>query len=155
MKNFEVPLHRVTNDDDLLTHGLLTARLVMDALREDEYFNEAPQTDPQTIRGEEFFLRLDGPSLNERLENANTDYEVGKMPKAYDVALGLAAGGQFDDARRLMRELLKAGRAHERVGDCNDFFEDFDKRKELYEELAELEGKKRKQEVLNELWEDD
>lgn len=151
MKNFELALFRAKDRD-----SLIVAHQIMDGMFEDEYFDEAPSVDPNTVSATDFFIHLYGPTWEERLEEFNVEHEVGKIPKAYDVALAFAMGRgegdpKFEKARQLLKELLEQGIAHRRAENCTEFFESFDEREELREQLAELEAEKQQQRFLDDL----
>jgi hypothetical protein len=137
--------------DEADSAELARVRKVIDLLNKEESTNAAPDCNPRAVSPYEFFRKFEGPPYEDRVEDLNISQEMYKTPKAYDVALSFA----LDDkrrARRLLADLIDTGNLHRPVGECDEYFESFDRRAELYDELAELEARKHKQQVLDRLW---
>lgn len=154
MQCYEYPLQLVANGSPehsrLSTSAIIEAHMLLDALRADEYFAEGPALSNSRPSAGEFFQRFEGPSYQERLREFDPEVEARKLPKAYDVALTTAPSA-LPEAKRLLRDLLKQGIAHDPVGECLWFFGDFDEQLDAFDRLAKIEGKRTEHRLYDDL----
>lgn len=151
MKNFELPLHLVANEER--SHGgtdtITKAHLVYACLKEEEYREEAP--DLQDLGPQRFFIELEGPTFEERLEQVNVNREIERLPKCLDVALAFAKDGDIDRARWLLDDMIENGILHESLSEQQEFFERANMKEEAFEQIAEAEAENRREEVMRNL----
>jgi hypothetical protein len=151
MKNFELPLYLVANEER--GHGgtatITEAHLIYTCLTEKEYREEAP--DLQVLSPHRLFVELEGPIFEKRLEQVNVNREVEQLPKCLDIPLAFANGGDIDRARWLLDDMLDQGILHEPISEQQEFFERADMKEEAFEQIAEAEAENRREEVMRAL----
>lgn len=151
---YEYPLHWVADGSSGYqrseTGAVIESHKLLDSLQEDEYFTEGPSLPNGESSAVRFFHRFEGPTFEERLRLFDHEEEIQKIPKAYDVALATASA-ELPEASRLLRDLLKQGIAHDPVGECLWFFENFDERLDAFERLAELDAERVEQRRYDQL----
>ena len=151
MKNLEVPLHLVANKErgrpklDTITQ----AHLIYLGLKEDEYREEAP--DSQALTAPQLFNKLKGPTWRERQEQINIDHQMSRLPKCLDIPLVFACDGEIDRAQWLIENLIDQGILHERSSQHQEFFEQADVQEQAFEQIAEVEAKIRREDVIRSL----
>jgi len=151
MKNFELPLYLVANEErgraDL--HTITQAHLIYCGLEEGEYHNEAPDLD--VLAAPRLFAELEGPSWKDRLERINIGHQAKRLPKCLDIPLAFASGDDIDRARWLVEDMIDQGILHEPVGQHREFFEQADVQEKAFEQVAEAEAERRRKKVMRNL----
>lgn len=151
MKNFELPLYVIADEerDHRAKDTITKAHLIYCCLKRSEYRERAP--DLQALAPQRFFIELEGPTFEERLEQVNVDREVERLPKCLDVPLAFASGGDIDRARWLLDGMIENGILHESLSEQQEFFERADMKEEAFEQIAEAEAENRREEVMRNL----
>ena len=150
MKNLEVPLYLIANEErGLKTDTITQAHLIYAGLEEGEYREEAPDSEAPTAAY--FFAKLEGPTWKERQEQININYQVKQLPKCLDIPLVFASDGNIDRARWLVEEMIDQGILHEPISQHGEFFEQVDVQEEAFERIAEAEAEKRREAVMRNL----
>jgi hypothetical protein len=154
MKNFEVPLYLIANEQrELKTDTITQAHRIYLGLDEDEYREEAP--DSQAPTAAYFFAKLEGPTWEERREQININHQMRQLPKCLDIPLVFASDGDIDRARWLVEEIIDQGILHEPISQHREFFEQIDVQEEAFEQIAEAEAEKRRVAIMRNLRRDD
>ena len=97
MKNFEVPLYLIANEErELKTDTITQAHLIYLGLEGDEYREEAP--DSQAPTAAYLFAKLEGPTWEERREQININHQLKQLPKCLDIPSVFASDGDIDRA---------------------------------------------------------
>ena len=119
MFKYEVPLQVVTysyeQGGNQVSHidfeKLSIARMLFDGMGEDELYEDAPISPDELKRIlrsfpsmsiEDHFDRLLDSGFHHRFSTIDIEAESQNVPKNYDVALALAAGGRLKEARDVM-----------------------------------------------------
>lgn len=152
MKNFELPLYLVANEERLSLEAVTEAHHIYNGLEEEEYHQEAP--DLQEITAKRLFVELEGPTWDERRNQININQQVERLPKCLDIPLAFASDGNLDRAKWLLEDMIDQGILHESSSDHSEFFERADMEEEAFEQLAKAKGKKRQREVMQNLRQD-
>jgi len=151
MKNFEIPLYIVSDEERGPTDpkSVTEAHLIYTGLKEDEYREEAP--DLQFFTAHRLFAELEGPTLEERLEQTNVKRQVNRLPKCLDIPLAFASSGDIDRARWLIDDMVDQGILHDSSSEHPEFFEQADIKEEAFNQIAEAEAERRREEVIRRL----
>lgn len=151
MKNFEVPLHLVADEErgHIGLEAITEAHLIYSGLKEDEYLEEAP--DLEVTTAQRLFAELEGPTWEERQEQIDVNHQGNRLPKCLDIPLALAGGGDFDRARWLLEDMIDQAILHEPSNKHAEFFERADIQEEAFEQIAKAEAENRREEVMRNL----
>ena len=151
MKNFELPLHLLANEGgkNPKLDALIQAHLIYTGLEEDEYHDQAP--DIQVLKAKQFFTELGKQTWEERREQININRQAEQLPKCLDIPLAFATGGDIERARWLVEDMIDQGILHEPSSDHQEFFEQAGIQEEAFEQIAEVEAEKQREEVMRNL----
>jgi hypothetical protein len=154
MKNFEIPLYVVANDEEeyASSEAITRAHHIYTGLEQHEYREEAPEL--EVLTPQRLFAELDGPSWNERRDQININHHVEQLPKCLDIPLAVAINGDISRARWLIDDLIDQGILHEPSSEHEEFFERADAQTQAFEQVAQAEAEKRRQEVMRDLQRD-